>query len=459
MVLWVGVDDTDSLGGMCTTFLATEIVREATEEIDLIGFPRLVRLNPNIPWKTRGNGAIALRFGRGVGIPQTVGGIDGRDVRSFPRARGAENPQILRPLMERLVERWSVFDDPTTNPGFAILRRPPRPGFYWNAVRDVVRVDDAREVARGLGLLRGYKNGRGVIGAVAALSWRPRDRTYEVLAYRHPRRWGRRRDVVPASVIAMDSAFPSTFNNYDFENAKVVLAPHSPCPVLFGIRGDVPQDLPRAMSMLRGEPPERWLLFETNQGTDDHVRPDDWSLRPWTATSIEGVVATRPFTRVGGHAFFDIAGQGHVTVAAYEPSKQFRHVVRDLRPGDRVRVWGSVRQEPRSLNLEKIQVLTLAEEVAKVANPACPACGKRMKSLGHRTGYRCQRDHSRLPAAAAIVQPVARQLVPGYYEPPACARRHITKPLKRHVLGQGSPLARAEAPLNRPRPTPRRVAT
>src|SRR5881628_1099708 len=70
MVLWIGVDDTDSLQGMCTTFLAAEIVRDLTDDYDLVGFPRLVRLNPTIPWKTRGNGAICLRFGRGAG-PRT----------------------------------------------------------------------------------------------------------------------------------------------------------------------------------------------------------------------------------------------------------------------------------------------------------------------------------------------------------------------------------------------------
>ena len=69
MVLWIGVDDTDSLKGMCTTYLATELIRELTEEHDLIGYPRLVRLNPNIPWKTRGNGAIAPAVGRGRGRP------------------------------------------------------------------------------------------------------------------------------------------------------------------------------------------------------------------------------------------------------------------------------------------------------------------------------------------------------------------------------------------------------
>src|SRR2546428_5254363 len=69
MVLWIGVDDTDSLRGMCTTFLATEIVRDLTGDFDLIGYPRLVRLHPNIPWKTRGDGAVFLWRGRGRGNP------------------------------------------------------------------------------------------------------------------------------------------------------------------------------------------------------------------------------------------------------------------------------------------------------------------------------------------------------------------------------------------------------
>ncbi|MEM0501968.1 MAG: DNA-binding protein, partial [Thermoplasmata archaeon] len=51
--MWIGVDDTDSSEGMCTTYLAPQILLKLN--LDLIGFPRLVRLNPNIPWKTRGN--------------------------------------------------------------------------------------------------------------------------------------------------------------------------------------------------------------------------------------------------------------------------------------------------------------------------------------------------------------------------------------------------------------------
>src|SRR5213594_5139555 len=83
MVVWIGVDDTDTLHGMCTTFLLTEIVRDLTEDLDLIGYPRLVRLNPNIPWKTRGNGAVCIRVGNGSGPGSIGGSIAGRFIVSY----------------------------------------------------------------------------------------------------------------------------------------------------------------------------------------------------------------------------------------------------------------------------------------------------------------------------------------------------------------------------------------
>ncbi len=431
MVLWIGVDDTDSLRGMCTTFLATEIVRELTQTYDLVGYPRLVRLNPNIPWKTRGNGAIALRFGHGGGASIVAGRIEGRDIRIFGREREAADPGPAYEALSRLVERWAVFDDATTNPAFVVLRRPPPPSLYWRAVRRIVTRREAKRAVAGLGLVRTYKNGRGLIGAAAACSWRPRDRTYEVLTYRSPALWGLRREIERASVVEMDRVFPSTFNNFDPLNDKVVIAPHSPCPVFFGIRGDDPRALRPAMDSIRGERPDRWILFETNQGTDDHIVRDDWSLQPFTSTSLLGQVASLPVTRNGGYVLFELLGRRQVTVAAYEPSKQFRDIVRALRPGDTVRVYGSVREEPRTLNLEKIQVIHLVQDSRKSSNPRCPVCGKSLKSIGDLAGYRCARGHGRAPPEAAIRTSVPRQLTPGFYEPPASARRHLAKPLKR----------------------------
>src|SRR5713226_6471789 len=138
MVLWIGVDDTDSLQGMCTTFLATEIVRDLTGDFDLIGYPRLVRLNPNIPWKTRGNGAICIRIGKGEGIPRLVGEFSGRPILSFPRGRTPHDTTEVTHRVASLVEKWSRFDDPSTNPAFAVLHRKPTPSLYWKAVRGIV---------------------------------------------------------------------------------------------------------------------------------------------------------------------------------------------------------------------------------------------------------------------------------------------------------------------------------
>ena len=57
MRLHIGMDDTDSARGMCTTFLAYVIVDGLLARgAAFLDYPRLVRLNPNIPWKTRGNG-------------------------------------------------------------------------------------------------------------------------------------------------------------------------------------------------------------------------------------------------------------------------------------------------------------------------------------------------------------------------------------------------------------------
>ncbi len=430
MPVYLGVDDTDSLRGMCTTFLATELVR-ALGDRDLIGFPRLVRLNPNIPWKTRGNGAVCLRLGRGRGRRFAVGRIEGRRVWAFERGDRVPISPELVDSVAGVVAAWSELDDPTTNPAFVLLRRPPSPGLYWRAVRGIVAKGEALAAIRGLGARREWKNGRGVIGASAAAAWRPRDRTYEVLAYRERSRWGTRREIPAESVRRLDAAFPSTFNNYDEDAGRAVITPRTPCPVLCGIRGNDPRELPAALASLGGEPPDRWLLFETNQGTDDHILPGAAEARPFTSVSISGTVAAPPRTFPGGHVVFPLRWRGLLDVVAYEPSKRFRRVVRALAPGDGVRVMGAVRDTPRSLNLEKLHVLSVARVLERAGNPGCPRCGSRMKSSGRGGPFRCRRCGTRRPRSEAPSVPRRRDLAVGWYEPPVGSRRHLSKPLKR----------------------------
>ncbi len=427
MVLWIGVDDTDSLRGMCTTFLATELVRELTRDYDLIGYPRLVRLNPNVPWKTRGNGAVCLRIGHGTGVPRAIGEIAGRRILAYPRGDSVASPESVADQVGNVVERWACFEDPSTHPAFVVLWKRPPPGLYWRAVRDFVEISEALDAVRGRGIVRTYKKGRGVVGASAAVAWRPRDRTYEVLAYREESRWGSRRTVDASSVQEMDRRFPTTFNNYDYANDRVVIAPRSPCPVLFGIRGDEVEDLAGAFHAIRSEPVDRSLIFETNQGTDDHVSLTNL-FRPRTTVRVQGTVEAPPHTVRGGHVVIRFSD---FQATVYEPAKQLRAVARSLLPGDRVRVIGSLRDVPRTVNVEKLRIETLASVRRKTGNPSCPVCGKHMKSEGRAARFRCIRCRTSAPRSAARYETVDRTVRRGWYEPPVGARRHLSKPLKR----------------------------
>ena len=63
MRIHLGIDDTDSLAGGCTTRVAVDLVRTLTSKgATFLDYPNLIRLNPNVPWKTRGNGAVCLRI-------------------------------------------------------------------------------------------------------------------------------------------------------------------------------------------------------------------------------------------------------------------------------------------------------------------------------------------------------------------------------------------------------------
>ena len=62
-ILNIGFDDTDSPKAMCTTFLAYKLVNSLKQDnVKFLDYPRLIRFNPNIPWKTRGNGAVSLKI-------------------------------------------------------------------------------------------------------------------------------------------------------------------------------------------------------------------------------------------------------------------------------------------------------------------------------------------------------------------------------------------------------------
>ncbi|MDD1746841.1 MAG: tRNA(Ile)(2)-agmatinylcytidine synthase [Methanomassiliicoccales archaeon] len=429
--MYVAFDDTDSISSMCTTFLATEVVR-ALSDLDLIGHPRLVRLNPAVPWKTRGNGALALRFGVGRGRATTIGRIAGKDVLCYPECRAEADRDHVLETCSRLIDRWSRTQE-DASPGLVVSERRPTPSLYWQAVRGIVARTTVEEELRRLGAdTYQLAGGRGIIGAAAAMAWRPRDRTYEALVYRRKAAWGTPRKVNVEDVGRLDELFPSTFNNFDHQAGRTAIVPHSTCPILFGVRGDNAEEVALAAASVRSEPKDRWLVFLSNQGTDDHVVRGAADLRPWSSYLIRGQVLSVPRTIAGGHVLFRLRTEGgqELDCAAYEPSKGFRAIVRKLSQGDVVEVMGELRETPRTLNLEKLHVIQLAVRKAKAPNPICPECGKRMGSMGREGGFRCKRCRTKADVRGEG-QAVERDISLGWYEPPVRSRRHISKPLKR----------------------------
>mgnify|MGYP001019023088 FL=1 len=428
--MFIGVDDTDSPDHMCTTFLAVELIK-AFPEWDLIGMPRLVRLNPAVPWKTRGNAALAINIGRGRGDGRLIGEAGDRLVRAYTRS--SEEPDQAETLerASRVVEKWAQRDQ--SDPGLVVLPRQPDASLYRRAVTTIVEKEDALKAIEEVGGSCFQMNGgRGIIGATSAVSWRPRDRTYELLTYRQRDRWGTERVISEKEVRRLDSDYPSTFNNFDEEAGRPAIIPHTKCPILYGIRGDSAPDLVMAMLSLISEKVESWQLFITNQGTDEHIITEWDTLAPNSSYDVIGEVVREPFTLRGGHVLIGLKADNgtELEAAAYEPSKSFRNVVRALRRGDRVRVLGEVREDRGTLNIEKMEVLRLAPSRIKTSNPLC-ACGRHMKSIGAGQGYRCRECGTRAPEA--VTEPEGRSLREGWYEPPVCSRRHLSKPLKRMI--------------------------
>jgi tRNA(Ile2)-agmatinylcytidine synthase len=402
----IGIDDTDSPAGMCTTYLGAVLARRLIREHMRVREARLVRLNPNVTFKTRGNAAVMLE-------------AEGDPDRAFAIACA-------------LVEELADFSCENTNPGVVVTGQKPDPAFYRNAVTDFCTIDEAVALLDAAGArYRGYKNRRGLIGATAAVASELADRTSEILVYREPSRFGTPRAVDRQSLFDAEAAtFPHTWDTVDAVNDVVVCVPHTPDPVLFGIRGESPQWVMTARQMITSEKPGLEQIWVTNQGTDAHLLAGTaGTLREGLSYRVPGIVADLPKTGTGGHVSFTIRdGDCAVRCMAYEPTKNFRQVIRQLVPGDEVIAVGSYKKG--SINLEKIRIVSLARP-ATIRPPLCPACNKRMTSNGKGKGYKCKKCAAR--AAGPDVQEIHRTLTTGWFEVPPTARRHLARPLCRGI--------------------------
>ncbi|MCU4751564.1 tRNA(Ile)(2)-agmatinylcytidine synthase [Halobacteria archaeon AArc-curdl1] len=447
----IGLDDTDSrTRGMCTTYVAVQVARAlergTTGTVERL---LLIRLNPAVEFKTRGNAALAIHLEDADNGAAESGSLETLTETAY---------EVTRDVLGEL----AIVDDEQTNPGFVIAGHDPEETpkavskFASDAITSHLTIEDAMALADEHGYRHwGAGNGRGRIGAMAAVgAWTAlEDWTYEYISYRNADRWGTDREVDLESVFAAaEQGYPTVWDTVDREEGETVCVPHTPGPILHGIRGDDREAVKAVANAIESEPVLERQLFVTNQGTDAHlgegcehsdgslegqVRPDGTlegfdHVRDGHAYRLTGWVSSEPTTRRGGHVFFEFADSKSaadssttLTCAAFEPTKRFRDRVRALEVGDRLTVCGEV--SDGTLKLEKFAVRALV--TTERVTPTCPSCDRRMESAGRNQGYRCRDCDT--SAETKVERPLERDLEIGWYEVPPCARRHIAKPLIR----------------------------
>lgn len=399
---------------MCTTFLASQIINELEDNgIELLDYPRLIRLNPFARFKTRGNGGVSFKI------------------------KNDDNAELARQIVLEEVEKLSMFDCDNTNPGVIFYQGEitrEMEDYAFRAIYEFITIAEAEEFAKSIGCeVHKFKKGRGIIGSIAAISLPLSDFTFELLAYRDSSNYGTKRRIDYESVYRMDrETFPDTFENIDYAENYIAIEPKTPCPVLYGIRSNTVDALKKAQKIVEvSEPIADWCIFKTNQHTDMHIQKVEniASMRQFGCYEVIGEVKNRPTIIDGGHMFFYIFDEsGEIECGAYEPTKGFRNVVADLRPGDKVRVFGGI-GEQNTFNIEKFQVIKLNDVEYK--NPVCE-CGKRMTSAGKNKGFKCRKCGNRIESNKKVPIKITRNLKnTQFYESPVSARRHLSKPLCR----------------------------
>ncbi|MHA2329627.1 MAG: TiaS agmantine-binding domain-containing protein, partial [Candidatus Hodarchaeales archaeon] len=208
-----------------------------------------------------------------------------------------------------------------------------------------------------------------------------------------------------------------------------------------GIRGETSTaviKMWKAIEIL--EPIHKTMIFRTNQHTHVHFRKEflGHELTPYLSAVVRGIVNKNPRDYPGGHVIFGIkSGKKSINCAAYEPTKRFRKIIRELVKGDEVKVFGGVRPEsenfPLTINLEELRIIRLTRRKRRIT-PTCPSCGATLSSAGRNQGFKCKKCDFKTQKKEFIYTLKNRKIRAGIrYVIPVCAQRHLTKPISRDL--------------------------
>ena len=385
----------------------------------LLDYPNLIRLNPNVPWKTRGNAALSIRISTSL-----------------------RRNQVFR-ICKNFVKRFAT--SPRANAGLVLYEGTEIPErlkqFSGRALYTILGLKETLNIAEDFEFDSfSLRSRQGLIGATAAIgNALAGDHTYELIAYR--KKLSLARELNKMRVIKMSMKASETFSSYDDVYDRVMITPHGPDPVLCGIRGETATAVKNAFKMLF--PVDNllgWMIFRSNQGTGEHLNEaiDLGDPQVYSAGKAFGSVISRPRPQMGGHVFFTLRNEtGSIACACYEPTATFRNDALLLREGDFLEVGGGIRKPTKLhsvvLNLEYFRPLKLSVK-KEYSNPFCHKCNVSMSSMGVGQGYRCPKCRTKSSEPKRTSMEFRELIIDRIYIPPIKAQRHLTKPYVRYSI-------------------------
>ncbi len=429
--MYIGIDDTDSKEKYCTTYVCKLIIEKLEKKYNL-DLPKLIRMNPSVKYKTRGNGGVSINILSKKDNENNSSNNSSNNVCNLTE----EDKEYIKSVVINYVEKYTDYECENTNPGIVFLdkeiydnneNREILRNYYFKVLYDIINTEYTKKILNKInGEYIEYKKGHGIIGALGSIASIP-PYTYELLTYREKNKWGTKREIDNNSIIEMDKqTLGYTFNNVNGD--KPIIAPNTKCPVLYGVRGIDKNILLNTMNIIKSEKIDKYQLFITNQGTDINLRKLKINeIYENTGVIIYGEVSKNP-ENIKNIVVFEIKDNtGKINCVAYEPTKQFRNIIRNLYVGDLICVYGTIREQPKEINLEKIKIIKLAKKYIK--NKKCPNCSGTLKSKGINSGYKCNSCKTVIPYNEINLIEVKRNIAEGFYEVPVGARRHLSKPL------------------------------
>ncbi len=340
----VSLDSFDAPRAGCTTHVASLLILHLESKgFKLLDYPNLVRLNPVVPWKTRGNAAVSFE-------------VSGNELEVYESAK-----EFLIEYSSELSNRGALF----------VTSEKPPLEFYFKSVKEVTHPEVALEYARRAGQFYGHKGS--LIGAIAAAAAEKKLLpNFELIAYRSSFKLKRRCDFAPFYDELALSLYP-----YVHESGSDVVCPRGSDPVLYGLRGRNPSLLISLAKLIRSDDVSFYAIFRTNQHSITSLEKSEMYV--YDFKSLDAYLRTDQISERNRDFVLEIDGG----VIVYEETG-LKKLFNMLKSGNsRLDCEISVLYKPGLKSLASIKIRKAVSVRYKA--PRCPKCGGSMVSKGKNT--------------------------------------------------------------------------